>query len=169
MRKSDVIYRITAFIMCAMLCILAFPAPAKAANTNSCTYISGSLSTVRFQVETGKRWIFSDYIKFTQQKGTAVFGNSVGFSYKEKTYKEYGIYSITAKPIKGEGSKSVSATWQDGSYILRLSKNTTYEVTVSRNSTLETLKLRHFPYIFDKWQTNPTWQISVTKGIIACN
>ena len=166
MRKSGFILKISAFVMCAMFCILSFPTPARAAS-NVCTGIFGYTKTVKFRVDTGKRWILSDYIKFTQTKGTANYESTVGFSAKQKTYTEYGNYSITAKPIYG-GGKTVTATWKDGTYTLKLASNTMYDVTVSLNEQYKSLYPGHFPYFFKNWKTPPTWSISVTKGIISC-
>ena len=169
MRKSGLALKMVALVMSTMFCLLCFPSATSAASSNSCTAIWGRSPTVRFRVETGNRWLFSDVIKFKQTKGDAIYERSTGISSNQKTITRFGRYEITAVPQSGEGRQTVRATWNDGSYTLRLAKNTTYLVTVSRNDNFG-MGLFYIPlYRFVGWQFEPTWNISITRGIISCN
>ena len=76
--------------------------------------------------------------------------------------KQYGTYYITVTDENGNVVLS-NAKWSGKSYNIKLSKNTSYDITVTPETNYG-----YGVYADDGWQTDSTWKVSRTKNCTFC-
>lgn len=152
--------RILSSLLVLVLCFSFFTSAFAA---NVCGHISGDAqSTTTFTVDTGKRWIFSDKLTFTQTKGTYIYNTPLSY---HKTATGYMRYKVSYR-IKGK-SGWTTKNWTGKKLTLSLKKNTIYEVKVAPMNNADTLLSGSTKQI-QSWKKVATWQVTSTKGIISC-
>ena len=130
---------------------------------NVCGNIYGNANSAKsFTINTGKRWLGSDKVTFTQTKGTYEY--STPFS-RSKTASGYMGYKV--KYRKQGTSSWKTATWKGKTLTLKLSKNTVYDVTVTPFNKAE-MAFEMGGKNIKRWKSVATWSVTSTKGIISC-
>lgn len=139
---------------------------ALAASAGTCTVLKGDVSrTKTFTVDTGSRFLLSDYIKLEQSKGVMKYSAWIPAN-KSKLKEMYGEYIITVKNMSNGKSKDYE--WDDKSIKLRFSKNTKYKVTI-KPLRPENMQAEHiFMGSLNGWKSYPQWSVIKTKGIKSC-
>ena len=106
----------------------------------------------------------SESITLKQTKGIRTEKNYNIFTGKTttKTHKCYGDWKVVVKAT--DGSHTMTKTLKDGSLKLNLKANKTYKITVSWDSTADTIDS------VDKgsFTTLPTWKVSSTYKVSSC-
>lgn len=165
MKMTSMIRRIaTLSLVLVLLSSLTLTAAAK----NVCKQINGAANkTTTFTVDTGNRWLFSEKLTLKQKAGSYSYINPVG-GLTSKTGT--GYYTYTVKYVNNSTGASKSVKWSDKTLSLSLDKNTTYTVTVT--PAKESAVRAEWRYMFKSptsWKVYPSWSVSSTKGILACN
>ncbi len=128
-----------------------------------CTKISGNYGSAKtFTVDTGKRFLLSDYIALKASAGKLKYW-TIGIP---RTKDIYGRYTIKIYDVSSK--KAETKTWKDSKSIkIKLKKNRTYKITVTPipayawadyNVKMQAREVTK----------NPTWTVYKTKGVNAC-
>ncbi len=143
----------------AVLSVMATVICSTAVFANAST--GGSNNTRKITVKTKANYLLpgSSSITLKQSKGKYTYSSFSFFrGWKTKTSSGYGVYKITATPIKGKGAKK-TAKLTGKSKKISLDKNTTYSVTVAYDSNATWLQNKCKP---ENWTTYPSWKVSGT-------
>ena len=161
-RKSNAAHAAIAFILAMVIALIAGIGDVNAANV--CSEIYGDCNYEEtFNVTTGAGWCNNQSVKLTQTKGTHKYEMMMLNGSKYKTKKQYGIYYITVTDENGNVVLS-NAKWSGKSYNIKLSKNTSYDITVTPETNYG-----YCVYADDGWQTDSTWKVSRTKNCTFCS
>lgn len=144
--KRNVWKRIGTMAICLLMLVMIVPVHSAEAE-NVCKQITGSSKATKvFYISTGKRWVLSDKVTFTQTKGVMKI-NKRGiflsdykyheyppFSDKQNaTQKMYEVYTIKVEKLNSKNKVVKTQTYKlDGSSkSIPLDKNSKYRVTVT--------------------------------------